>query len=128
MSGTKILNLHITEQTKKFREDDGTKVFDKSMQLQLKHLVSAGVGIPSKALDEEVDVMTYSQLAEYLDEAESAEREEKTGNSTADSLKPGVRKRRWESTPPEALTSEDESRFEEEKLVAERAVDKKVND
>lgn len=98
------------------------------MRLQLKHLVSSGVGIPLNALDEEVVVMTYSQLAEYLDEAESAEREEKTGKLTADSLEPGVRKRRRESNPPEALTSEDERRFEEAELVAERAVDKKDND
>ena len=43
------------------------------MRIQLKHLVSSGVSIPLDALDEEVVIITYSQLAEYLDKAESAE-------------------------------------------------------
>ena len=95
---------------KKFRQDDGTKVHDKSMRIQLKHLVDSGVGIPLDALDEEVFVITYSQLAEYLDRAETAERGEKAGKNTVKRLNPGVRKRRRESTPSEALTLEDESR------------------
>lgn len=97
------------------------------MRIQLKHLVSSEISIPLDALDQEV-VITYSQLAEYVDKAESAEREENSGHNTADSLKSGVRKRRRESTSPEVLASEDESRSEEAELKAKRAVEKKDDD
>lgn len=70
--------MHITDQTKEFRQDDGTRVHDKSIQIQLKHLVWSEVNIPLNALDEEVFVITYSKLAGYLDLAELAEREEKS--------------------------------------------------
>ena len=108
---------YITNQTKEFWQKNGTKVYDKSLQIQFKHLVLPEVNILLDALDEEVIVITYNQLAKYLDEAEKKGRD-----ITKHILSLEVQRQERESTPLEKIALEDKSWFEEVEVMAEKAV------
>lgn len=67
-------------------------------------------------------MISYKQLAAYLDKAEAENEKGKTKQGIADVLPAGRRKRRRGSTSEEEFMSEDERKFEELKAAEVRRV------
>ena len=77
----------------------------------MNHFIPSRIAIDSEALHQKI-VIPYENLAESLYKVEVCYKASEQG--IEDQLRPGVKKRMRESTPPDELGSENERRFQRE--------------
>lgn len=77
----------------------------------MNHFVPSPIASGLEAFHQQI-VIPYKKLADFLDEAEIFNKTSEQG--IEDQLRPGVKKRRSESAPPDGLGPEDEERFQRE--------------
>ena len=81
------------------------------LQIQMNHFIPSPIAIDSEALQQKI-LIPYETLAAFLYKAEVCYKASEQG--IEEQLRPGVKKRMRESTPPDELGSEDERRFQRE--------------
>ncbi|KAG9246897.1 hypothetical protein BJ878DRAFT_532941 [Calycina marina] len=107
-----------------FRDDVGNLVLDSqaSLQLRLEDFGTEAFAVDFPGLTGDIQI-SAEQLFAFLERAEAKAKRVKNGEGLVRSVKPWVRKRRRDSTPPEQIASDREGRFaEQEQREAKKAM------
>ena len=95
------------------------------LQIQMNHFIPSPIAIDSEALQQKI-LIPYETLAAFLYKAEVFNKASEQGFKAQ--LRPGVKKRMRESTPPDELGSEDEGGFQREESEEPRRANEEDRD